>query len=227
MAVNEPPQHPFARPQPPPPDPVTPLAGLALQPMQRRFGAVPVLGLYALLNGLVSIGVMSAAAMATGAALVFPSLGPTAYLLFSDPLGAAAAPRNALLGHAIGVAAGYGALVAFGVAATDAMAVTSGRVGAAATSLAVTSGLMVWLRVPHPPAAATTLIVSLGILDRPADLAVLLAAVALLVVQGVVINRLAGVPYPLWSPAAPAVPLPGGYGPHVAPPTDGGDPSRS
>jgi hypothetical protein len=43
------------------------------------------------------------------------------------------------------------------------------------------------------------LIVSLGILHQPWQLAVLMLAVTLLVVQGFVINRLAGIDYPLWS----------------------------
>jgi len=59
---------------------------------------------------------------------------------------------------------------------------------------------MVWCRVPHPPAGATTLIVSLGILREPWQLAVLMLAVVLLVAQGFVINRLAGLDYPLWAP---------------------------
>ena len=50
-------------------------------------------------------------------------------------------------------------------------------------------------------AGATTLIVSLGILREPEQLAVLMLAVALLLVQGFVINRLAGIPYPVWRPA--------------------------
>jgi CBS domain-containing membrane protein len=48
--------------------------------------------------------------------------------------------------------------------------VTASRVGAAAISLGLTSGLMVWARVPHPPAGATTLIESLGILQNPGSL---------------------------------------------------------
>lgn len=68
----------------------------------------------------------------------------------------------------------------------------------AALSLALTAGLMVWWKVPHPPAGATTLIVSLGILRTPTQLAVLMLAVVLLTVQGFVINRLAGVDYPRW-----------------------------
>ncbi|MFZ1309513.1 MAG: HPP family protein, partial [Candidatus Microthrix parvicella] len=78
--------------------------------------------------------------------------------------------------------------------------VTWPRVGAAAVSLGLTSGFMVWLKVPHPPAGATTLIVSLGILKTPAQLTVLMIAVVLMVVQGMVINRLAGIDYPTWAP---------------------------
>jgi CBS domain-containing membrane protein len=58
-------------------------------------------------------------------------------------------------------------------------------------------------RVPHPPPGATTLIVSLGILHKPEQLLVLMLAVVLLTVQGFVINRLAGIPYPVWAPLQP------------------------
>jgi CBS-domain-containing membrane protein len=93
--------------------------------------------------------------------------------------------------------------VAFGlVHAAPALStgVTGSRVGAAALSLGLTSGAMVWARVPHPPAGATTLIVSLGILREPEQMAVLMLAVVLLVLQAFAINRLAGIPYPVWRP---------------------------
>ena len=67
-------------------------------------------------------------------------------------------------------------------------------------STLITASVVAILRVPHPPAGATTLIVSLGILRTPAQLAVLMLAVVLLVIQGYVINHLAGIPYPRWSP---------------------------
>jgi CBS-domain-containing membrane protein len=63
----------------------------------------------------------------------------------------------------------------------------------------MTGALMIRLNVPHPPAAATTLIVSLGLVTRPGYLVVLEAGVALLVLQAIIINRLAGVRYPLWA----------------------------
>jgi CBS-domain-containing membrane protein len=174
-----------------------------LPALEARHSKVWVLGLFAFVNGLLSIAIMAAVAVVTRAPFVFPSLGPTAFLLFYGSTTPAACPRNTLGGHLIGCLAGYLALVLFGL--TDrgpalAVGVEWSNVGAAALSLALTSGAMVWCRVPHPPAGATTLIVSLGILREPWQLGVLMLAVALLVVQGFVINRLAGIDYPLWAP---------------------------
>lgn len=167
-----------------------------------RHNALPVLALFSLVNGFVSIALMALAAVVTGAPFVFPSLGPTAFLFFYTPLAPAAAPRNALLGHLIGAVMGYLSLVAFGL--TDAgpalaTGVTLPRVLAAGLSLGATSAGMVLLRAAHPPAGATTLIVSLGILTQPWQLAVLMLAVGLLTLQALAINRLAGIRYPIWS----------------------------
>jgi CBS domain-containing membrane protein len=72
---------------------------------------------------------------------------------------------------------------------------------AAALSLSFTGALRVPLDVSHPPAGATTLIVSLGIISKPLELVVIEAAVFLLVAQALVINRLAGLQYPWWNGA--------------------------
>lgn len=172
-----------------------------LPALESRYSAVAVIGAFAAINGLISIGLTASAAVVTQTPLLFPSLGPTAFLLFFSPLAPAASPRNACWGHLIGAGAGYLALALFGLLDTPFVAgapLTSARIGAAALSLGLTSGAMIWLKVPHPPAGATTLIVALGILREPWQLAVLMLAVALLVLQGFAINRLAGVPYPRW-----------------------------
>jgi CBS-domain-containing membrane protein len=197
---------------------------LQLPSLEARHSQVAILGLFALVNGIISIALMAMAALVTGAPFIFPSLGPTAFLLFYTPTQPAASPRNALGGHLIGALAGYLALVAFGLTERGpalATGVDWANVGAAALSLGLTSGGMVWFKVPHPPAGATTLIVSLGILREPWQLAVLMLAVALLVVQGLVINRLAGIDYPLWAPRAAPV-----RDPAVAPGTAAAPPSR-
>jgi CBS-domain-containing membrane protein len=162
-----------------------------------------MLGLFAFINGLISIALLSLVAWGTANPFVFPSLGPTAFLLFYQPLAAASSPRNTIAGHLIGILAGYGSLVVFGLTnlapASSSGGITVAQVGAAALSLAATSGVMVWCRVPHPPAGATTLIVSLGILKRPGELVIVEVAVVLLVAQALGINRLAGLNYPLWA----------------------------
>ena len=96
---------------------------------------------------------------------------------------------------------GYGSLVLFHLEHSGsalALGVTGPRVLAAALSLAATGALMILLKAAHPPAGATTLIVSLGAIARPLHLAVIEVALVLLVLQAIAINRLAGLDYPLW-----------------------------
>jgi len=137
---------------------------------------------------------------------IFPSLGPTAFHYFSRQTAPTASPRNAIIGHLIGVVAGYFSLVVTGLTTAGpaiANGVTWPRVIAAALSLGLTAGLMILLHASHAPAGATTLIISLGILTQPWQLLVLMIAIILLTLQAIAINHLFGMPLPLWS-AAPA-----------------------
>ncbi|WP_291272636.1 HPP family protein [Geothrix sp.] len=159
------------------------------------------------INGLVSIGLLAGLAMLTHTPMVFPSLGPTAFLFFFTPTLPTASPRNTIYGHIIGIACGYGALWLMGLHHAPpamVMGVDLARIGAAALSLAATGALMILFRAAHPPAGATTLIISLGIITKPQHLAIMLLAVALLTVQAVVLNRLAGIDYPLWAKRVPS-----------------------
>lgn len=61
------------------------------------------------------------------------------------------------------------------------------------------NGLEAKARIQVQTARATTLIVSLGIVTKPFYLLILEIAVALLVGQGILINRLAGLDYSLWA----------------------------
>ena len=166
-----------------------------------------VWAVYVGINGFVTIGLLALLALITGSPFVFPSLGPTAYLFFFSPLAEASSPRNTILGHAIGLNCGYAAFAvtaSFGPPFALHGAIHGPRVLAAALSLAATGALMALLRVSHPPAGATTLIVALGIISQPKELVIIEIAVVLLTVQAFVINRIAGIPYPLWSSHTPA-----------------------
>jgi CBS-domain-containing membrane protein len=174
-----------------------------LPSLLERYPRSAVMGAFAFLNGLLTIGILAAVAMTTDTPSLFPSLGPTAFLLFYTPHLPTASPRNTIAGHLIGVLAGYASLALFGLLHNPpalVAGVDAARVGAAALSLGLTAGVMVWLKVPHPPAGATTLIVSLGLIATIPKLGVLMLGVLLLVGQGFVINRLAGIDYPLWAP---------------------------
>lgn len=157
---------------------------------------------YVFINGFVTIALLALLALLTRNPFVFPSLGPTAYLLFFSPLARSCSPRNTIFGHAVGILCGYGAFVITGTGALP-FGVHPGifwpRILAAALSLSATGAFMVLLGISHPPAGATTLIISLGIISKPRELVVIEIAVFLLVAQAIVINRLAGLPYPLWS----------------------------
>jgi CBS domain-containing membrane protein len=160
-----------------------------------------VWAVYVGINGFITIALLALLSLVTGSPFVFPSLGPTAFLFFFSPLSESSSPRNTIFGHAIGLVCGYAAFV-FAVASSAPFGMNPGvhgpRVLAAALSLSATGALMALLRVSHPPAGATTLIVSLGIISQPKELVIIEVAVILLTIQAFAINRLAGIPYPIW-----------------------------
>ena len=153
-------------------------------------------------NGFLTIGLLAMVAMLSGTPLVFPSLGPTTFMLFHNPMQPAASPRNTICGHAIGILCGYAALWLTGLTddpPTMVEHLNAARVLCAALALALTGVLMVLLNIWHPPAGATTLIIALGYITEPYHLLIVEAAVAILVLQALAINRLAGIEYPLWT----------------------------
>jgi CBS domain-containing membrane protein len=178
---------------------------LQLSELTKYHNSTVVLAIFSLINGFLSIALMSIVALLTRSPFVFPSLGPTAFLFFYTPTAPPASPRNTIVGHLIGALAGWASLAIFGLSAAPpalATGVVWSRVGAAALSLSLTGGLMVLCKVPHPPAGATTLIVSLGLMPHFWQIPILMAAVILLTLQAIVINRLAGIDFPLWKPKA-------------------------
>src|SRR5579872_7243413 len=183
------------------------LRRLRLDWLLHHFPPRLVRSIYVFVNGFITIAALALLALVSRNPFVFPSLGPTAYLLFFSPLGKASTPRNTIFGHAVGLLCGYAAFVITGAGALPFGAhagIFWPRILAAALSLSCTGAFMVLLGVSHPPAGATTLIVSLGIISQPRELVIIEVAVFLLVAQAVVINRLAGLPYPLWDLASSA-----------------------
>lgn len=158
-------------------------------------------GVYAFVLCALVIGLAGLIGVALHQPWVFPSLGPTLMMFFETPTATSARPRDALVGHGVAILAGLIALLVFGLRhhpSSVQEGLTGARVGAAALSLALTTLALSITRYPHPPAGATTLIVSLGILTSTAQLGVMALAVILVTVVGVLLNRLRGVPQPIW-----------------------------
>ena len=176
------------------------------QRLAERFGERAGEALYTFVATALAIAVSGFAAFFTGQPLIFPSLGPTAYLFFESPMSRRASPRNAIIGHLVATLAGALSLALFGLLDNPSVlqeGMTLARVGAATLSTALTGGILLLLRASHPPAGATVLIVSLGLLQRPFELLVVAIGVVILTVVGWAINRMAGVPMPVWSAAEP------------------------
>jgi CBS domain-containing membrane protein len=178
-----------------------------------RFGERWGAAIYTFAACLLSLAVSGLAAYFAGQPLLFPSLGPTAFLFFEQPLAEMSSPRNTLIGYLVAVLAGALSLAVFGLLDDPSIlveGVTLARALAGALSVALTGTVLLLRRSSHPPTGATTLIVSLGFLQTPGEMAVLVAGVVLLTVVGWLINRASGVPMPVWSVRDWAQPGPAG-----------------
>jgi CBS domain-containing membrane protein len=156
---------------------------------------------YTALGSLLTIALSGLFAWALDEPLVFPSLGATAFLFFETPMAEVASVRNTLIGHSVGAGVAFVWLSVFGLVhepSAIAAGFTADRVACVALSLAFTGGILRLLRAAHPPAGATTVIVSVGLLTTWDDLLILMAGVALLTASALALNRLLGVPAPLW-----------------------------
>ncbi len=131
------------------------------------------------------LAVPALVAWLTGRPFIFPSLGPSAFSLVIDGDGEESA-RRVVGGHLLGVLGGLVAyhLVAQGVSLAHLPAQFSLpmlRLGASGViSVVLTSLGMLAARAVHPPACATTLIVSLGVLSTVGDALYIMLAVSLM-----------------------------------------------
>lgn len=140
---------------------------------------------FIILKSSFFISLMGVVAYISGNAFIFPSLGPTAYILAFDQKISHSA--NVVIGgHSCGV---LGGLAGYHLMAspTNLMMLTDPMSGAgfhlaaaSVVAIAVTVFLMLSLNISHPPACATTLIIALGILPHWVDVLVIMAAVVIL-----------------------------------------------
>lgn len=147
------------------------------------------------LASAVTLGVPGVLALLMHQLFLFPSLGPTAMMMMNHPELPSARPYNAVVGHLLGLGAGFACVFALGLAHTPSIfvvhAVTAPRVAAAVLAITLASALELLLRAQHPPGAATTLLAALGSF-RPNwhDAGAVLGAVIVLVGVAELLKRL-------------------------------------
>jgi CBS domain-containing membrane protein len=201
-------------------DQIAEYADATVRQMSRRGSLAPIAGrhgfnawlyakwgnrgnaVYTFTGGLLTIALSGALAWLLDEPLVFPSLGATAFLFFETPMAEVASPRNTLIGHYTGALVALFWLFVFGLQDNPSVLVEGfsvERAAAVALSVACTGGILRLLRAAHPPAGATTVIVSAGLLHTAHQIAILAAGVALLTLTAHVTNRLLGVPAPRWA----------------------------
>jgi CBS-domain-containing membrane protein len=136
--------------------------------------------------------------------LLFPQLGPSAFILFHTPMSVTASPRNVLLSHTLAVASGLFALWLVGwiypqAGLSDPFALNWYRILVIALTMGVSGVIMVGVKCVHPPAAASALIAAMGFLNSMDQVLGVIGAMTLLVLEAILFNRIiGGLPYPLW-----------------------------
>lgn len=152
----------------------------------------------------IAAAIVGAIAWKSGMPFLFPALGASAFIVFALPAAPAAAPRNVIVAQFVGALVGWLCLQAFEVdpsGSTLSSLLGLPHVMATSVSLGVTTLVMLMLDAPHPPAGATTLIVSLGSMPKFWHVAVVVASCVLLVVLAHLAHRASGVRYPIWRPS--------------------------
>ena len=178
-------------------------ASVSTPALLARFGEKKIIPIITGLNGGLAILTISLFAWMTSMPLIFPALGPTAFILFSTPLAPAAAPRNIIVGHFSCLAIGWAAwnLTSYLAGIPDGELANSGFIYlSASVALAISCLLLVRINCPHPPACTSCLVVAWGGVTHWLDILLMAAVIVWLTYQAMAMNRMAGLPVPKWSP---------------------------
>lgn len=140
----------------------------------------------------VSIGIISTAAMLTKSPMLMPPLGATSFLCFFSPNAPSSKISNTIAGHTIAIACGFIALLVCGLldaGATSTAGYCTERVIAISLALGLTCAGMSATNFIHPPAGATTLVVSMGLLTTLPQFLAFEGGVLLLATSAWVLNQ--------------------------------------
>ncbi len=176
-------------------------AAINLPALLSRCDEKTIVSLAAAINGGLAIIVIGVFAWLTELPLVFPALGPSAFILFSAPFSPAAAPRSVVLGHLLGMACGWLCWFITSLFAAEPISLAGegwAPIASACAALAMTAMLLIRFQCPHPPACASALVIALGGVTHWTAIGAMAVAVLIVTVQAVWLSRLFGVKTPLW-----------------------------
>jgi hypothetical protein len=149
--------------------------------------------LWATLGEAGLVFAVAAIGWATRQPLIFASLGPTAYELVELPQLPSARAYNIIVGHLIGLGAGFLAVYLLNASAAPNVLATGvvlpKRIGAVAISAALTTLASLVLKAGQPAALATTLLVSLGAMQTRRDAIAIIFGVLLITAMGEPLRR--------------------------------------
>lgn len=150
-------------------------------------------------NVMLHFLLLGGLAWGSGQPFLFPSLGPSAYLLAAGEKPRAEGTYHVVGGHAIAAVCGLITYLLFadGIVALDAfeqgtpfssdvgLLVLSGTVAMVLTTVG-----MLWSDTNHPAACATTLIVALGLMSTVLEVIIIVVSVIILVwFHGIIVER--------------------------------------
>jgi CBS-domain-containing membrane protein len=161
---------------------------------KRGLPAIPDLVWAPLVGGILTL-IPGLIGLAAGSVWLFPSLGPTAFLQAASPQHPSSRFYNTLVGHLVGITAGVIAVVVVGASLEPSVLASHQlfprRVWASALAIALTLLLQLLLRANHPPAAATTLLMTLGGFSPTwKDILTIIIGVAIVAFTGELLRRL-------------------------------------
>jgi hypothetical protein len=138
--------------------------------------------------GAILIAVVGILGLLVGRPWLLPSLGPTAYLQAAMPAHPSSRAWNTIVGHLVGLAAGFVAVALLNAWQAPAPLIDQQlvaiRVLAAAIAIGLTIVMAEGLRASHPPAAATALLVALGSIATLTDAVNLMLGAVVLALIG-------------------------------------------
>ena len=172
-------------------------ARLSVPSLLATYDEQKVVSVVAAVCGGLAILIIGVVAWLTDLPLLFPALGPSAFILFTKPFSPRSPPHGRWLSAIMAaMTCGVMARAGVGLACGVAVGLEGGSwlaLCSATLALALTCVLLVRLRCPHAPACASALIVAVGAVTGWRELLAMAIAVMLLTLLAIGAQQFAGV----------------------------------